>query len=187
MKPQIKDFLIVVDVEAAGPTPDRYAMIAIGAATLSSPQETFYVELQPDSEEFLPHSLAISGLDFEILKKEGTPPIEGMKQFAAWVEKVTPEGSAPVLTAFNAPFDWMYLNVYFHRYLGYNPFGHKALDIKALYMGVHNVSFTETSNFYVSQHYGLPPEFTHNAQDDAVQGAEILQKLLLELAGKEMK
>jgi DNA polymerase III epsilon subunit-like protein len=187
MKPQARDFLIVVDVEATGPTPDRYALIAIGAATLSSPQETFYIELEPDSDEVVPHSLAISGLDFDLLKKEGTPPGAGMEKFAAWVHKVTPEDSAPVMTAFNAPFDWMYLNVYFHRYLGYNPFGHKALDIKALYMGVHNVPFAETSNYYVSQHYGLPPEFTHNALEDAVQGTEILQKLLIELAEKEMK
>ena len=58
-----------------------------------------------------------------------------MTRFAAWLESVTPPGARPVFVAFNAPFDWMFVNDYFHRFLGQNPFGHNALDMKAYYMG----------------------------------------------------
>ena len=44
-----------------------------------------------------------------------------MQGFADWVAEITPPDHRPVFTAFNAPFDWMVVNEYFHRYLGYNP------------------------------------------------------------------
>lgn len=71
-----------------------------------------------------------------------------MLKFSQWISRVVPEGSQPVFTAFNAPFDWMFINDYFHRYLGYNPFGHKALDIKAFYMGLRKTNWLKTS--YIS-------------------------------------
>ena len=40
-----------------------------------------------------------------------------------------------VFVGFNAPFDWSFVNYYFHRFLGHNPFGFTAVDIKAYYMG----------------------------------------------------
>ncbi len=40
-----------------------------------------------------------------------------------------------MFVALNAPFDWMFVADAFWRYLGRNPFGPSALDIKALYLG----------------------------------------------------
>ena len=123
-----QDFYIVVDIEAAGPIPSNYAMLSVGAATLGTPPETIYIELQPDSMNYQPEALSISGLSMDDLSISGVPPEDAMQQLADWVHAVTPEGRSPVFTAFNAPFDWMFVNAYFHRYLSYNPFGHKALD-----------------------------------------------------------
>jgi hypothetical protein len=72
----------------------------------------------------------------------------------------------------------MFVNDYFHRYLGYNPFGHSALDIKSYYMGLEGVTWQETSHRYVSQKYCSRPELTHHALDDALDEAEILQAML---------
>lgn len=184
------EFFIVVDIEAAGPIPGRYAMLSIGAATLTDPQEKFYIELQPDSEEFLPDAVAVSGLSMESLAMSGTPPRDAMDEFARWVVAVSPPGQKPVFTAFNAPFDWMFINGYFHRYLSYNPFGHKALDIKALYMGLHQVPFSDTSHHNICLHYGLKTSLSHHALKDAVQEAQLLSLILDELlllSGKEKK
>ncbi len=175
------EFYIVVDVEASGPVPGEYAMMSLGAATLSTPPETFYVELQPDTDSFTEESMQVHNLSLEALKEEGIPPQEAMQKFAEWTEAVTPAGKLPIFVAFNAPFDWMYVNVYFHRYLGYNPYGHKALDIKAIFMGHHHVPFIRTSHYAICEHYDLQTTLSHHALEDAVQEALILKKLLSEI------
>jgi len=175
------EFYIVIDIEASGPSPDQYAMLSLGAATITKPVETFYKEFQPDSDLFKEDSLKISGLSMQELAKNGSAPAQGFQQFSNWIEEVTPQGKHPIFTAFNAPFDWMFVNTYFHRYLGYNPFGHKALDIKALFMGFHRVPFLGTSHNQICEHYGLQSSLSHHALEDAVQEAQILEKLLAEI------
>ena len=119
---------ISVDIETAGPNPGQYAMLSIGACTITEPVETFYVDIQPDREAVLPEALQVSGLSMEALRENGIPPEQAMKQFADWVKNVTPKNSRPVFVAFNAPFDWMFVNDYFHRTIGQNPFGHSAIS-----------------------------------------------------------
>lgn len=171
---------IIVDIEAAGPAPPAYALLAIGACTLEDPPQSFYIELQPDSERRHQEAMQVHQLSLEDLAKNGIPPLEAMAAFAAWVEAVTPQGSTPIFTAFNAPFDWMFVNVYFHRYLGYNPFGHKALDIKAYYMGAKKVPFLETSHRHISARYPLTSQLSHHALEDAGQEAALFKRLLHE-------
>ena len=125
---------ISVDVETAGPNPSTYSLLSIGACVVFDPQRIFYVELQPVNEHKLSSALAISGLDWDQLKTDGLPPKEAMSRFADWVGDLI----HPIFVAFNAPFDWMFVNDYFHRYLRHNPFGHSALDIKAFYMRMNS-------------------------------------------------
>lgn len=180
MNPQT-EFYIVVDIEASGPSPDLYAMLSLGAATISKPVQTFYREFQPDSDLYKDDSLKISGLSMQFLAEEGSEPKQTLLQFSEWIQDVTPNGKKAIFTAFNAPFDWMFINTYFHRYLGYNPFGHKALDIKALFMGFHRVPFLETSHYQICEHYGMQSSLSHHALEDAVQEAQILENLLAEI------
>jgi len=175
------EFYLVIDIEASGPSPGQYAMLSLGAATLSQPIQTFYREFKPDSKLVNEEALKISNLSLAHLAKTGLPPKQALQEFSEWVTQVTPPGKVPIFTAFNAPFDWMFVNTYFHRYLGYNPFGHKALDIKALFMGVHRVPFQDTSHHQICEHYGIHSRLTHHALDDAVQEAQILGKLIQEI------
>jgi DNA polymerase III epsilon subunit-like protein len=172
------DNYICVDVETAGPVPARYALLSIGACLVEEPERTFYIEVQPDREEFLPEAMAISGLSPEALKKNGAEPRYAMQAFAKWVSEVTPGGMRPVFVALNAPFDWMFIHDYFYRYLGTNPFGHSALDIKAYYMGVSGVSWSETSMKNISTHLLKEKHLTHNALRDAQDQAEIFRMIL---------
>jgi DNA polymerase III epsilon subunit-like protein len=176
---------ISVDVETAGPSPSLHSLLAIGACTVTEPRRTFYVELRPVTDEALPEALAISGLSLEELRAHGTPPAEAVARFASWIEGVTPSGERPVFVAFNAPFDWMFVNDYFHRFLGCNPFGHSALDIKALYMGSAGVPWGETSWRSVASRYLKNRRLTHHALRDAMDQAEVLQQILPELTARD--
>ena len=70
--------------------------------------------------------------------------------------------------------------LYFHRYLGHNPFGHKALDIKAYFMGLHGVPWLETSHRHILNHYANHSKLTHHALNDALAEADLFQAMLTE-------
>jgi len=174
---------ISVDVETSGPDPRNYAMLSIGACTITEPRSSFYIELKPDVDGFTPEALAVCQLSLEKLRETGVPARDAMLKFSQWVAGVVSKEFQPVFTAFNAPFDWMFVNDYFHRYLGDNPFGHKALDIKALYMGLRKTRWMETSYNMVKKKTGLEAALTHHALEDAIQQAKIFEILIKELRG----
>jgi DNA polymerase III epsilon subunit-like protein len=128
--------------------------------------------------EFQPGALKISGLDPDRLAEYGAPPADAMRNFAAWVEAQAGEGQRAVFVAFNAPFDWMFVNDYFHRFLGRNPFGHSALDIKAYHMARAGVAWGQTSLETVAEYYGLSGVLTHHALEDAQVQAVLFQRML---------
>ena len=169
---------VSVDVETAGPNPSTFSMLSIGACLVDDPACTFYVELQPVNDNCIPGALAISDLSMETLAEEGVPPLDAMARFEAWVHAHVPRTHRPIFVAFNAPFDWMFVNDYFHRYLEHNPFGHSALDIKAFYMGLTGVPWARTSMKYLHRRYLDGRELTHNALRDAQDQAELFAQIL---------
>ena len=55
---------IMIDVESDGPIPGDYSMICFGAVVVEPLLEkTFYGELKPISEKWIPESLAVSGFN----------------------------------------------------------------------------------------------------------------------------
>lgn len=174
----MNEIYICVDVETAGPYPGKFAMLSIGACLVENSATTFYAELQPDRPDFLPEALGISGLSLEMLKKNAMTPLAAMQAFEEWLNSVVPAGCKPVFVALNAPFDWMFTSDYFYRYLGYNPFGHSALDIKAYYMGFTGVPWSETSMQHISAHLLNEKHLVHNALRDAQDQAEIFQVIM---------
>jgi ribonuclease T len=169
---------ISVDIETAGPVPSRYAVLSIGACLVDDPDETFYVELQPEHTASTAEALAVTGLSIDALLTRGEKPERAMSMFEDWVLTQTPAGARPVFTAFNAAFDWMFLADYFERFLGRNPFGHSALDIKAFAMGAGNTSWRATSmDVLAAKHLG-GRSLTHHALADAIDQAELFRHLL---------
>ena len=171
---------ISVDIEAAGAIPSQYAMLSIGACNLAQPRRTFYAELVPDKQQTDPRAMAVHGLDLTRLEQEGLAPEEALRRFAAWLADVVPPGRRPLMVGFNLPYDWMFINDYFLRYLGSNPFGHSAVDIKAVYMGASGKSWAETSGTFLHQRYHNGNELTHNALEDAIAQALIFEGILKE-------
>jgi inhibitor of KinA sporulation pathway (predicted exonuclease) len=72
----------------------------------------------------------------------------------------------------------MFVAEYFHRYLGHNPFGHSALDLKAFYMGLTGARWPETALHHVAARYGCRQELTHNALADALDQAGLFREML---------
>ncbi len=186
----MRDVYISADIEADGPIPGQYSMLSFGlvvAATFDGdsfkPNEptsaTFYRELKPISEQFDRHALAVAGLDREALTHSGTDPMVAMRDAAEWVIAQSKDARA-VLVGYPVVFDWMFLHWYFMHFVGKSPFGFSgALDMKTMYQQKAGVTLD------VAGRSDLPPELssrrqhTHNALDDAVEQAEIFNRLFL--------
>lgn len=174
------EVFISVDLEASGPTPRGYSILSIGACLVEHPDTAFYIELKPEFGGVDERALAISGLDLGALERDGADPSDALHEFARWVDRVVPEGSVPVFVAFNAAFDWMFIEDAFQRHVGRNPFGHSALDVKAYYMGMAGATWAQTSMRYLSPRYLGGRHLTHNALGDARDQAELFRALLAE-------
>ncbi|MCC7128727.1 MAG: 3'-5' exonuclease [Microbacteriaceae bacterium] len=173
-----EEFLISVDVETAGPNPGTYSLLSIGACALNDTSRNFYAELKPTSTASTEESLQVSGLSMADLAETGLEPEEAMARFETWISEVTPKGAIPVFLGFNAAFDWMFVCDYFWRYLGRNPFGHSAIDIKSVYLGKDGGSWWGTSMRYLAEKYLESHNLSHNAMKDAVDQAVLFSKML---------
>lgn len=179
-----RDVYICVDVETSGPIPgpQDYSLLSIGACTISEPLATFYIELKPINQNDTPEAAQIHKLSLPRLVREGIEPEEALTRFEDWLNDQLPMDQQPVFVAFNAPFDWAFINYYFHHFLGHNPFGHTALDIKALYMGWAGVRWTQTSWRFISPDYEEDNHLTHHALQDAIDQARLFKKILAEIS-----
>ena len=172
-----KEIYFSVDVETAGPIPSEFSLLSIGASLVNQPEHFFYVELKPINENFDPEALAVSKFDLSVLKIEGEDPAAAIERFKNWVEKAADAGK-PVFVGFNAGFDWSFINWYFHKFTGGNPFGFAPLDIKSYYMGAFGCLWSETTSSRLSPEIQPSARATHHALDDARAQAEIFGKLL---------
>ncbi|MBH1494013.1 3'-5' exonuclease [Stenotrophomonas maltophilia] len=171
------EHFISVDVETSGPVPGEFSLLSIGAVVVDRPELSFYVELMPDSPRYDPEAVAVTGLDLDQLRLTGKQPLDAMRALTNWLASTCGEGQRPVFIGLNAPFDWSFVNYYFHRYCGTNPFGFTALDIKAYFMGALNVRWDQTKSSRMAGILGPTLSPSHNALDDAKYQAELFRLL----------
>ncbi|MCW1915266.1 3'-5' exoribonuclease [Luteolibacter sp. GHJ8] len=162
---------IMVDIESDGPIPGDYSMICFGAVVVEQGlSRTFYGQLLPISEQWVPGALAVSGFS-----REETlafrDPAEVMQDFATWLAGISKERL--VFISDNNGFDWQFINWYFHHFTGKNPFGFSSTNLGSLYKGLVRDTFKNFKHLRKTKH-------THHPVDDAKGNAEAL------LAMKEM-
>ncbi|MGW4026336.1 3'-5' exonuclease [Streptomyces sp. NPDC005009] len=180
---------ISVDIEADGPIPGPYSMLSLGASVAgvqdaegfraADPEErTFYRELRPISEEFVPEALAVSGLDRDRLGAEGAEPVRAMREFTDWVREAG-AGAQPVMCGYPASYDWTFLYWYLIRFTGSSPFGHSGcLDMKTLYATKAGLPLRAVAKGTMPRELLSRRRHTHHALDDAIEQAELFANLM---------
>ncbi|RWD16102.1 MAG: 3'-5' exonuclease [Mesorhizobium sp.] len=176
-----REVFVSVDVETAGPIPGEFSLLSIGACAIFAPEKTFACELKPINQNFDPKALEVSGFSLDELARTGLPPVDAMRAFADWLATLAGQNQTPVFVGFNAPFDWSFVNYYFHRFGGGNPFGFTALDIKALYMGATGCRWADTRSSRIAERLQPALAGTHDALRDALYQAEIFRLIWSEL------
>ena len=159
-----------VDVEADGPIPGDYSMVCFGVVVVE-PQldRTFYGQLKPVSNHWIPDALKVSGFSREQTLEFDDPKVV-MTDFAQWVTDNCGTKSRAMFFADNPGFDWQFINYYFHHFLGRNPFGHSQEHIGSMYKGLKGTLFTSFKRLRKTKH-------SHNPVDDAKGNAEALLQM----------
>jgi DNA polymerase III epsilon subunit-like protein len=157
---------IVVDVESDNPSPSIGSMVCFGAVLVSDITKTFYGETKPINDNWDEKALSISGFSRKEHENFEDPEIV-MEKFDKWIKEVSIGN--PIFISDNPAFDWQWINYYFYKYLGKNPFGFSARRIGDLYCGMKfNVNKNrEWKKFRKSSH-------DHNPVNDAKGNAEAL-------------
>ncbi len=156
---------VMVDVESDGPIPGDYSMICLGAI-IAEPalDRTFYGQLKPISDRFLPEALQVCGFTRE-QTLAFDQPAQVMSAFRDWLAGQC-KGRA-FFVSDNNGFDWQFVNWYFHHFLGANPFGFSSTNLGSLYKGLVKDTFVNFKHLRKTQH-------THHPVDDARGNAEAL-------------
>jgi hypothetical protein len=159
---------VMVDIESDGPIPGDYSMICFGAVIVEPfLSKTFYGQMHPISERWVPEALAVSGFTREMAM--GFPePGSVMRQFAGWLRDHG--GGHPMFISDNNGFDWQFINWYFHHFTGSNPFGFSSTNLGSLYKGLVRDTTQNFKHLRKTRH-------THHPVDDAKGNAEALLAL----------
>ncbi len=160
---------VMVDIEADGPIPGDYSMVALGAVVVESGlSKTFYATLQPVSDKWLPEALAVAGFTRDESFQFESPQVV-MNRFRSWVASCV--SSRPIFISDNNGFDWQFVNWYFHHFLGENPFGYSSANLGSLYKGAARDLAQNFKHLRQTKH-------THNALDDAKGNAEAFLEMI---------
>jgi hypothetical protein len=173
----LPELYVAVDVEADGPIPGPYSMISLGMAVTGRPDLTFYTELRPISDEFVPRALEVSGLDRDRLLREAPTAEAAMAAAARWVNGLRRTGR-PVFLAAPAVWDGMFVHWYFVRFTGKSPFGQtgSGVDLRSYWMGLTGSEWRDTGKPSIVRTLGLTHlTHTHHAGEDAAELAEIFE------------
>lgn len=167
----------MTDVEADGPCPGLFSMVSFGAVIVEDGlSRTFYGQCRPISQDWVPEALAVSGHSREETM-DFPDPEQTMLEFGTWIRdnagtrksrgQVVPNAQ---FIADNNGFDWQFINYYFHKYLGSNPFGFSSQNLGSLFKGFNKDMFSRWKHLRKTKH-------THHPVMDAKGNAEALLTL----------
>lgn len=193
-----KEVFVSLDVEADGPIPGPHSMLSLGAAAFQLPSEDSVGSFQ-GTLDLLPGSTMHPSTkhfwdrhpkEYAATRMNLSNPVFVMTKFAIWIESL---GKQVTAVCYPLGFDWSFINWYFHRFVGYNPFGLSGVDIKTL-AWAHQQNLGVTRNFRDTTKRTMPREWfgdrvhNHLALDDAIeQGVTFvrIQKTLSSIREKE--
>ena len=159
---------VMIDIESDGPCPGMHSMVCFGAVIVEKGfQRTFYAQLKPISDIYIPEALAISGFTREETLKFPDPR-DAMQNFEIWLNKNIV--GRPIFWSDNNSYDAGFMNYYFWQQLGRNPFGWSSANMGSLYKGI-------TGDIYSTFKHLRETAHTHNPVDDAKGNAEALLKM----------
>ena len=159
---------VMVDIESDGPVPGLFSMISFGAVIVDRDlDKTFYSEIKPISDNYQIEALNVSGFSRQ-QTLSFRDSFYAMTEFDSWLATHV---ERPIFISDNNGFDWSFINYYFWKHLGRNPFGFSSRNLNDLYKGLNKDLFASFKHLRTTRH-------THNALDDALGNAGALIQIV---------
>ena len=179
---------VSIDIEADGPIPGVHSMLSLGAAAFTSDGvlgETFSANLEqlPEAHEDVRTMRwwASQATAWEACRTDPEPPRAAMHRFHAWLERQHAAVGLPVMVAFPAAYDAMWVQWYLRRFVDDDPFRRRAIDVKTLAMVAIGRGYRSTTKSTMPKHWRPPTKHTHVAVEDAVEQGELFVNIMREL------
>ena len=174
-----------VDIEADGPAPLLNSMLSFGCQPFTLEDgllcDTFYVNLErlPDAKE--DHKTmkwwSKQGNAYLDTRQNMMDPKKAMQQFNDWVFKVAGKNDR-IFCAYPAGFDFTWMYMYCHKFLGTCPFGFQAWDAKSYGSALRGCNFKSFRKGMLPKENQFRSTNPHNALDDAIAQAQIFMYLM---------
>ncbi len=175
------EIYVSVDIESDGPIPGDNSMLSIGSAAYAESG----LLISTFSANIMPLQAAVQNpvtMDFwskqpkawEELQKERLAPGIVMHQYLEWLQTLsTDPDTTLVFVAYPAVFDFAYVHWYLIHFVGIDPFGFSALDLKTYAMATLNLKFSQTYKSNMPKEWLNRNHPPHVALADAIEQGEM--------------
>ncbi|HLY56333.1 MAG TPA: hypothetical protein VKS60_12305 [Stellaceae bacterium] len=176
------EIYVSTDVEADGPIPGPHSMLSFASAAYLADKTligTFSANLEllagasghPDTMAWWSRNPEA----WTACRRDCRPPSEAMRDYFAWLETLP---GKPVLVAYPATYDFMFIYWYLITFVGKSPFSHSALDMKTLAMAVLGGDYRAATKRNMPRSWFDPLPHTHIALDDAIEQGALFCNML---------
>ena len=180
---------VSVDIEADGPVPGTHSMLSLGAAAFDAEGKlhdtwTANLEQLAGATEH-PRTMrwwAAHADAWEAARANPQSPNGAIPKFVAWAEGLRSNVGWPVMVAFPAAFDAMWVEWYCHRFAGASPFRRRCIDLRTLAMVAMGAGYREAGKTTLPRHWRAGTgTHSHLAGADAAEQGRLLFRIVREL------
>lgn len=186
------ELYVSVDVETNGPCPGVHSMLSLGSAVFEPDNEKpiamYSVNLEclsdahthPETDAFWKNNpIAYANTRIDVKS-----PRVAMLEYANWLDGL-PKGKR-VFVGYPAAFDSLFVFWYLHKFVGRNPFGFQALDIKSYAMAVLKQPYGRTVKASMRRAwFDETRKHTHVALDDAIEQGILFIRMMRDHRGSD--
>lgn len=178
----LPDIYVSTDIEADGFAPGLNSMLSFGSAAFLEDKtllDTFSANLEtlpeatmhPQTEKWW----KTQPQAWQACRENAQPPHIAMHAYYHWLEQLP---GKIIFVAYPLAFDFRFIDYYFHRFVGKNPFGFSAIDIRSYVMGMHNIPFRKAGIHHFPKDWFDELQHTHIALDDAIEQGTVFCNIL---------
>lgn len=183
-----KECYVSIDIEADGPVPGLNSMLSLGAVLfthdgISADRFSVNLETLPGAGQH-PRTMrwwAKQPEAWAACRTQTRNPGEAMRSLSTWIGTCAQPLGVPVMIAFPAAYDAMWIQWYLHRFTGDDPFRRRVIDIKTLAMAVMGKGYRATAKARLPGRWRTAVRHTHVAVEDAMEQGQLFMNIVREL------
>lgn len=184
----INEVYFSVDCEFDGPIPPTHSMLSFGSVAFTLQdgiigEKEYNLKTLPgatmhtDNKKFWDRNPKA----YEATLVNPWEPFDAMKDYAAHIEEMTKKKHKPILIEYPGGCDYSWVHWYFHRHIGYCPFGHSSHNMKSYAAAMLKCAFRDSAKGQYPKHwFNRNLKHTHKALDDARSQGDMFIRMLCE-------